>query len=115
CLRWETPAARRTRLQGQAAPSRLAGCPAPILRIRDATAPRSPATSPAQYPAGSGVAVSVLLRQSRGFEGLLLSCVLSAPDDSAVTEHAEDCEANLSLDPAQSGSTRHSKKDDDPV
>src|ERR1051325_3660695 len=31
--------------------------------------PRSPATSPAQYPAGSGVGVSVLLRQPHGFEG----------------------------------------------
>src|SRR6185503_15605838 len=30
---------------------------------------RSPATSPEQYPAGSGVGVSVLLRQPHGFEG----------------------------------------------
>src|SRR3954454_23311385 len=30
----------------------------------------SSATSPAQYPAGSGVGVSVLLRQPHGFEGL---------------------------------------------
>ena len=36
-----------------------------------ARSPRSPATSPAQYPAGSGVGVSVLLRQARGFEGFL--------------------------------------------
>ena len=35
-----------------------------------ARSPRSPATSPAQYPAGSGVGVSVLLRQAHGFEGL---------------------------------------------
>src|SRR6266480_1728421 len=32
-------------------------------------APRSPATSPAQYPAASGIGVSVLLRQPHGFEG----------------------------------------------
>src|SRR5689334_25351995 len=31
--------------------------------------PRSPATSPAQYPAGSGIGVSVLLRQPHSFEG----------------------------------------------
>ena len=36
---------------------------------------RSPATSPAQYPAGSGVGVSVLLRQPQGFEGLLATIV----------------------------------------
>ena len=33
---------------------------------RGARAPRSPATSPAQYPAGSGVGVSVLLREADG-------------------------------------------------
>ena len=38
------------------------------------TVPRSPATSPAQYPAGSGVGVSVLLRQPHGFEGLAPRC-----------------------------------------
>ena len=41
-------------------------------RRRLARSPRSPATSPAQYPAGSGVGVSVLLRQPHGFEGFAL-------------------------------------------
>src|SRR3954447_4933317 len=39
-------------------------------RGRLGLSPRSPVTSPAQYPAGSGVGVSVLLRQPHGFEGL---------------------------------------------
>src|SRR3954469_5338147 len=36
-------------------------------RSHHARSPRSPATSPAQYPAGSGVGVSVLLKQPEGF------------------------------------------------
>ena len=38
------------------------------LHMRGERSPRSPATSPAQYPAGSGVGVSVLLRQPHRFE-----------------------------------------------
>src|SRR5215210_7944000 len=37
----------------------------------NARSPLSPATSTAQYPAGSGVGVSVFLGQPGGFEGLL--------------------------------------------
>ncbi len=43
-------------------------------------APRSPATSPAQYLAGSGVGVSVLLRQPHGFEGRGAASRKSSPD-----------------------------------
>ena len=41
---------------------------------------RSPATSPAQYPAGSAVEVSVLLRQPHGFEGFGRSWKKAPPD-----------------------------------
>ena len=56
----------------RASPTRVrcrGGCNASIALARS---PRSPATSPAQYPAGSGVGVSVLLRQAHGFEGFRL-------------------------------------------
>src|SRR3954469_13836455 len=42
---------------------------APKPRRLSARSPRSPATRP-QYPAGSGVGVSVFLRETGGFEGL---------------------------------------------
>ena len=42
------------------------------LRFSPGRSPRSPATSPAQYPAGSGVGVNVLVRQPHGFEGFAL-------------------------------------------
>src|SRR3954467_8184400 len=51
-----------------------------------ARSPRSPGTSPAQYPAGSGVGVSVLLRQAHGFEGLPLVSEERHPNDLAVAE-----------------------------
>ena len=60
------PPGRRTRAFLPRRLPRRAGSP----RHTDGPAPRSPATSPAQYPAGSGVGVSVLLRQAHGFEGL---------------------------------------------
>src|SRR4029079_14328695 len=44
-------------------------------RRSSAQSPRSPATSPAQYLAGSGVGVSVLLRQPHGFEGIQPACI----------------------------------------
>src|SRR3954447_6905867 len=47
-------------------------------RSLGAPAPCSPATSPAQYPAGSGVGVNVWLRQAHGFEGFR-SCGEGAP------------------------------------
>ena len=43
-----------------------------------APAPRFPATSPAQYRAGSGVGVSVLLRQADGFDGFARRSVYSS-------------------------------------
>ena len=52
-------------------------------------APRSPATSPAQYPAGSGVGVSVLLRQAHGFEGFRLAHVELHVDDQPVPERVD--------------------------
>src|SRR4051812_24531554 len=45
---------------------------APKARRSIAPAPRFLATSPAQYPAGSGVGVSALLRQAHGFKGRCL-------------------------------------------
>src|SRR4051794_13770221 len=59
-------------------------------RSLGAPAPCSPATSPAQYPAGSGVCVSVLLRQPHGFEGLRLVVVVVDPRDLAVSESGDD-------------------------
>ena len=53
---------------------------------RLARSPRSPATSPAQYPAGSGVGVSVLLRQPGGFEGFL--AVIEAAPESRISRSA---------------------------
>src|SRR5256885_1445888 len=52
----------------------------------DAVVMASPATSPAQYPAGSGVGVSVLLRQPHGFEGLLAPREDLAPGQLSVPE-----------------------------
>src|SRR4051794_26806561 len=63
---WRSP----TRSRGPR-PRRPLPCrPQQTPQLRGARSPRSPATSPAQYPAGSGVGVSVLLRQPHGFEGL---------------------------------------------
>ena len=45
------------------------------LEHRAARSPRSPATSPAQYPAGSGVGVSVLLRQAQASGNLVRSLI----------------------------------------
>src|SRR6266513_1872208 len=52
----------------------------------DAVVMASPATSPAQYPAASGVGVSVLLRQPHGFEGLGPRAEAGPPDDLAAAE-----------------------------
>src|SRR5436190_21685758 len=49
----------------------------------------SPATSPAQYPAGSGVGVSVLLRPPHGFEGPFLARKDRDPGDLAVDHGVE--------------------------
>src|SRR5215213_5928849 len=52
----------------------------------DAQSPRSPATSPAQYRAGSGVGVSVLLREAHGFEGPLRISESPEVDDLSLAE-----------------------------
>src|SRR5437762_5303705 len=57
-----------------------------MRRMMNARSPRSPATSPAQYPAGSGVGVSVLFRQPHGFEGFRLAHVELLVDDQPVPE-----------------------------
>src|SRR3954453_19281837 len=59
------------------------------LPSRLAQLPRSPATLPAQYPAGSGVGVSVLLRQPHGFEGLGLGRKYPKPPEPAIA-HCPD-------------------------
>ena len=61
---------QRTRSRDAAHSAELEVAALPGARRSLGPAPRSPATSPAQYPAGSGVGVSVLLRQPHGFEGL---------------------------------------------
>ena len=43
-------------------------------------------TSPARYPAGSGVSVSVMLRQPHGFEGLVPLLIKAAMHDAPVTD-----------------------------
>src|SRR5439155_781241 len=53
--------------------------------------PRSPATSPAQYPAASGVGVSVLLRQAHGFEGFRLAHIELLVDQQPVPVGEEPC------------------------
>src|SRR5687767_8971949 len=68
----------------------LPRCPgAPPPPKHAARSPRSPATSPAQYPAGSGVGVSVLLRQPHGFEGFGLA-VEDAPPDRLLIAPFDD-------------------------
>src|SRR4051812_6568558 len=59
--------------------------------------PRSPATSPAQYPAGSGVGVSVLLREPHRFEGLSAIPVKREAHDLASLhcEHGRDISVHL--------------------
>jgi hypothetical protein len=63
-------------------PPRHAGRPQWI----GAQAPRSPATSPAQYLAGSGVGVSVLFRQPQSFECVLPLLVQRDPLDCSVAD-----------------------------
>jgi hypothetical protein len=55
-------------------------------RRSDGWSPRSPATSAAQYPAGSGVGVSVLLRQPHGFEGLRTIHEIMLPHHQATAQ-----------------------------
>src|SRR5207247_1712638 len=59
----------------------------------------SPATSPAQYPAGSGVGVSVLLRQPDGFEGVLPRLVHDHPLDCSVADCPHKGATSSHLDP----------------
>src|SRR5689334_14302451 len=59
--------------------------------------PRSPATSPAQYPAGSGLGVSVLLRQPHGFEGLGVVPEEIDRDDPAVPDRGDSREFHVHL------------------
>src|SRR3954462_14377927 len=59
--------------------------------------PRFPATSPAQYPAGSGVGVSVLLRQPQGFEGLRVIPEELLVDDLAPAHHKDVCDLHVHL------------------
>src|ERR1043166_258788 len=59
--------------------------------------PRSPATSPAQYPAGSGVGVSVLLREPQGLEGLGAFGVDHQSYRFAVSHRHEMCGTRLRL------------------
>jgi hypothetical protein len=75
----------------------------------------SPATSPVQYPAGSGLGVSVLLQQAHGFEGIFVGVVgtksaeLGRPNRPHVGEVALD-------DPlAATDASRVVKQDDDLV
>src|SRR3954447_18006362 len=58
-------------------------------RSHHARSPRSPATSPAQYPAGSGVGVSVLLRQPEGFEGLRMVPEVLHAEDPPLTHRVD--------------------------
>src|SRR6266542_4090608 len=57
-----------------------------MRRSRTARSPRSPATSPAQYPAASGVGVSILLHQAHGFEGIGAVRKDLQPDHLAVAQ-----------------------------
>src|SRR3954447_17749570 len=68
-------------------------------RSLGAPAPCSPATSPAQYPAGSGVGVTVLLRQPHGFEGLLPLLVETDARDAPVADRPHPGSASLGFDP----------------
>src|SRR3954447_20122601 len=69
-------------------------------RSLGAPAPCSPATLPAQYPAGSGVGVSVLLRQPHGFEGLGLGRKYPKPPEPAIAQRPDMPPAFLDRDPA---------------
>src|SRR5262245_37627957 len=76
----------------------------PNRRVRDthksrARSPRFPATLPAQYPADSGVGVSVLLRQAEIFERILRLLVHRDPLDCSVAEFVHIGATNNHLDP----------------
>src|SRR3954453_4350213 len=58
----------------------------------------SPATSPAQYPAGSGAGGSVLLPHPHGFEGVGMSFKGLPPDDLAVAKPESACTLALMSD-----------------
>src|SRR5687768_7752809 len=65
------------------------------------TARRSPATSPAQYRAGSGVGVSVLLGQPHGFEGFFERIAVSGElHDQLVPDYKRVYEGQRDLDSA---------------
>src|SRR4051794_24229648 len=57
--------------------------------------PRSPATSPVQYPAGSEVGVSVLLRQAYGFERRFPGKEKAGLTDPPATEVGDDAPHRL--------------------
>src|SRR4051812_20129592 len=57
-----------------------------------------PATSAPQYPAGSGVGVSVLLRQPGGFEGLFPGGVFAHLDEAARPDRVDGEKGQRSLD-----------------
>src|SRR3954468_15939588 len=83
---WRSP----TRSRGPR-PRRPLPCrPQQTPQLRGARSPHSPATSPAQYPAASGVGVSVLLRQSQGFEGfgfLMVEVDLESDQKPSIVVH----------------------------
>src|SRR3954447_13216844 len=58
----------------------------PVIRAMRGAAAVRLATSPAQYPAGSGVGVSVLLPQAEGFEGFCLASAVAVVGQAAVTQ-----------------------------
>src|SRR5213595_1813248 len=57
----------------------------------------SPATSPAQYLAGSGVGTGVWLRQPQGFERLRVVPEGLLVSDSALAHRKGDCELHVRL------------------
>src|SRR5438552_16914128 len=60
----------------------------------------SAATSPAQYPAGSGVGASVLLRQARGFERLSATGEDLQSHGLALAHRPKMCSPRIHLDAA---------------
>src|SRR4029079_11177222 len=69
--------------------------PRSTLRRRPARSRRSPATSPAQYPAGSGVGVCVLLRQPYGLKRVLAHRKELETGSLAVTHGPKMCDTYL--------------------
>src|SRR4051794_2973081 len=66
----------------------------------------------AQYPAVSGVGVSVLLRQACGFEGLFQRVVLIDPRDHAISDLIDVSELVLDRDAAGASDAAVPLRDD---